>query len=621
MKNEEIIETKQQFDQALLDIEALLAKGLVDTAYKKYIELIKKIESKEYDTLHELKANIYASFAYFLFGVSEYEYFFKMLSKAQNYGYSRDEIEKILREAFIEPNLSEFKTTYEANIEYLISNEYIKLEKTRSFQELPFWLLPTGVVNEYYIYDKEQKLIKEKISLYKYRDMQSLSTLDDFSDYLLLENWNWNNVLSYTNAIRKISKKTYIVLNNIEKFLSCMQGALLNDDIISNVLIFDSLNSMNEYFKSTNTFIPRNIINLSDNSDNIQNNISEIHNYRISKENRKGNNILLSICIPSFNRGNRAYDNIIHLLQSYYDEEIEVILSNNGTENETKEYYEKIRDIDDSRLTYFAFEENQGFAINCCKICELAKGEFILLVSDEDLVDFNILDKIMNVLNQSKDTLSIMRTSTTAQSKPAIKTANPGKDALLTFMLTSNYMSGIILNNKLLKQYKGIEYIKENLNNDVCFTYPHMFWELLLSQYGNVQGTDLILINEGKAEKTEVDTTEVVGSEIKIPYYATIEGRLEQHEGFSNIFKFLEMCKEDPDLLREMYIKLCNKTLFVVTLSINVFYKKTDSNALVLLDKVYNFCSRKEFFNSNRTNYRNDLRVITKYYEHFKKQI
>jgi hypothetical protein len=619
------LETKHQVDQYLIHIDELINNGQVDNAYKKYIELVKKVEGKEYESNRSIKADVYASYAYFLFRVSEYEEFYKMLIQAQDYGYSRDEIENVLWEAFIEPNMKEFESRYETNLKLLCSNGYHG--KSIDFQQLPYWLLPTGVPNEYYMYDKEQKLIAEKISLYKYRKEHLPPPSDAFADYLLLDSWDWSSILTYTYPIKNLDKKTYVVLNNIEKFLSCIQGALLNNDIISNVFIFDSLTSMSEYFLSCNAFLPRNIINRLNTNENAKDYIDKIHHVRTNKDNRSGDQVLLSICIPSYNRGKRAYDNVVHLLQSYYDEEIEIVLSNNGTQNNTSEYYDKIRDIDDARLTYYAFEENQGFALNLSKACELARGKFILLVSDEDLVRLNVLDRIMNMLRESKETLAIVKTSTSDQSKPpSISTQSAGKDALLTFMLSSNYMSGIILNNALLKQHKGLEYIKDNLeNNSICYWYPHMYLELLLSQYGNVQGTDIILITEGAAEKIEVEEKEISGSEIKIPYYATIEGRLEQHDGFTKIFTDLDKCKEDPDLLREMYLKLCLKTMFLFRISINAFYRKTDHILIELLDRAYHFCSSADFYkaniNNNRSNYRRDLEEITRYYEHYKKQI
>jgi len=621
MGNEITIENSEQLNQFLFEIDELLKQGLTAVANKKYVELIIRVEGQEFNGDLQLKADIFSSFAYFLFGLHEYESFFKILYKAQQYGYSKDEIEKLLWEAFVEPNVNEFQTMYETNINYLISNNYINTTISMSFQELPFWLLPTGIENEYYLYDKKQKLIQEKVSLYKYQKLEVSLTQEEFSDYLLIENDSWSNILSITNQVRKQEKKTYIVLNNIGKFLSCMQGALLNKDIISNVLIFDDFNSMDDYFKNTDVYLPRNIINLVDQSKNAENYINVIHNYRINKEKRKRDNILLSICIPSFNRGNRAYENVIHLLQSRYDEEIEFIVSNNGTQNDTKRYYEKIEDIGDARLKYFSFEENKGFAINFAKVCELAGGKYILVLSDEDLVDIGALDKVMNILIHSKDSLAVIRTSSDRQSKPPVKIASAGKDALLTFMLTSNYVSGIIFNNKLLRKYKGIEYIYDNQDNSVCLFYPHMFLELLLSQYGSVQGTDLILIHEGRAEKTDIGTMEHVSTEVKIPYYSTIEGRKKQHKSFFDIFKSLEICEKDSKLLREMYIRLCTKTLYLSYLSIIIFYKKTKMNTSEMLREVYELCISKGFFEENDKLYQEYVTIIRSQYENYRKQI
>ncbi|MEC0370784.1 glycosyltransferase family 2 protein [Paenibacillus chibensis] len=615
---------ESEINQLLLKIDEMLSNGLIDDVYQEYIGLVKKLDSHEFDNLNgQLKANVLISFAFFLFGASEFEEFFTILIAAQKYdrtaGVSED-VEKFLFKAFIEPNINQFKSIYEANIDFLNSNKYLHNNHLVDFDELPFWLLPTGNLDEYYLFDKKEKLIMDKISLFKYQNLQSLPTSDAFSDFLLLEDWNWSNILTFTNPIRTNNKKTYIVVNNPEKFLSCLQGALLVDTVISNVLIFDNLNNLNTYFTNTNAFLPRNIIDLSSKNEAPQFAINEIHKSRTSKENRKGDRPLLSICIPSYNRGNRAYNNITRLLKSYYDEEIEIIISNNGTQNETKIFYDQIQKIDDARVQYWAFEENMGYALNLCKVCEMARGEFILLISDEDILDLNVLPEIMNILSTSKDTLSIMRTSTTSQYNLSNGTAPPGKEALLNFMLSSNYMSGIIYNNSLLKKYKGIEYVKENLNNSVCFWYPHMFWELLLCQYGSIQSTNLVLINEGQAEKTECDEMEI--NDVIIPYYATIEGRLEQHKDFSKVFNDLEICNSDPELLREMYIKLCAKTLYLTAVSINVFYKKTSHSTNDLLEQSYNFCSNEDFYkinvNHDDNHYQNDFAIITQYYEQYK---
>src|SRR5690606_1837998 len=94
---------------------------------------------------------------------------------------------------------------------------------------------------------------------------------------------------------------------------------------------------------------------------------------------------------------------------------------------------------------------------------------------------------------------------------PFIGIINPGKDALFNYMLTSNYMSGNIYNKILLEQSNLLKYIENNLENQACLYYPHMVWDLVICQYGGVLGIDIVLVNEGKAEKTEVSTEISIG--------------------------------------------------------------------------------------------------------------
>lgn len=622
MKKIDSFELAEQLEQRLVDMQELINKGRVDDAFNGYNSLTVEIEENISMIDKKLAAKIYSSFAYFLFSVFEYGYFYLMLIKAQKYGYSSEEIESFLWTAFIEPNLSEFERNYEENMQFLQSNNKLHLEITPSFQELPYWMLPTGIENEFYLYNKENKKIEERTLLFHYESLQNLPTVDALADYLVIVNWNWSNILTCTQAIKSINKKSYLIVNEISKFLSCLQGSLLDRTVISDVVVTDDINQLDIYCADPSVRLPRNIIDLTRNQVFAENYINRWHNFRLSKENRDGSHILLSICIPSYNRGNRAYDNILALMKSYYDEEIEFVLSNNGTENDTKKYYTKIKELEDSRIKYYEFEQNQGFAINCCKVCEIATGKFILLLSDEDLIDLNFLHLIMKKLHESSDILAILKPSVLSQIEftDAIKAA--GQEALETFMLTSNYMSGIILNNKLLKQHQGIDYIKSNPENKVCYYYPHMYWELLLAQYGAVISTSINLIQTGVAEKTNFSQTEIKNSQVEITHYATIEGRLEQHEGFAKIIKEMEISRANFNFHRHMYLKLCIKTLLLTKLAINVYYNKTDLDTAEIFKRAFHFISDSDFYrlyvNTIEEALAADSKQITSFYEKLK---
>ena len=344
---------------------------------------------------------------------------------------------------------------------------------------------------------------------------------------------------------------------------------------------------------------------------------SFLHHLEPEKET---NTVLLSICIPSYNRGKRAYENILHNLSSSTNGEIEIVLSNNGTQNESKEYYSKIKRIKDERLKYFAFDQNKGVAINFCKVAEIATGKFVLLLSDEDLIDFSQLEMILNILRKDQDTIAVVKIG--SNSLPSIKLAHKGEEALLTYMLTSNYMSGLIFNRTLLKNSEVLEYIKSNLNNHACAIYPHMIWELFLSQYGCVVGIDNALIKTGKAESSDLGNVEVGDEQtISMVKYATLDSRLEQHQGFLEVFKDLEICNNNFDVMRKMYVKLCLKTMFLVSLSINNYFKKTDLPINDLLIKAYMFCVKGLYDiyclkASNPSYFPEDLNSLGKIYNH-----
>lgn len=620
-----------QLEVKLNEIASLIGDEKYEEATQEYLKIENNImqnryimsETDEYNK--EVFADLYASYSYYLFNSSNYDKFFEMYVNAQNYGYPSEKRRKFLYEAFIEPNVTELKNNYKKNFEKM--KNMGSIEDTVLFEELPYWVITTGNEDEYYLYEKKSDLIREKFRF-------ELSVVPEVNmelsfekkDCLILSSGCWTEIQTYVKDFCLEGMKAYIIENNILELLSFFQSGIINEFYFSKMIIFKSKNDFKSYFLKYGRYLPKEIIGSCDEKNDINKVIEEIHQHRLKKENRVGDNVLLSICIPSYNRGKRAYDNIIHTLNSDFDEEIEIILSNNGTKNESKEFYELIKKIEDSRLTYFEFDENKGFALNLCKTVDLAKGKYVLLLSDEDLVDLHKLRMIIDILKGKN--IAIVRTKTDGQGiVPYIGITEPGTDSLYNFMLTSNYMPGIIFNKDLIIKYNLINYIKNNLDNATCYNYPHMVWELILCQYGNVLGLDVILINEGKAEKTEVEHKNIGEKENKtIPKYATIEERLSQHRGFFDIIREMEISKVNFDVYRELYKRLCAKTLFLVSLSIRVFYKHTDVNWNELLISAYNeslkyldemYKGRKS---SNKYKYNEDFMLIKECYKNLKNQ-
>lgn len=576
------------------------------------------IEIKDRERISEF----YSSYAYFLFEMGEYELFFSKFITAQEYGYSAKKRREFIYKAFIEPNISEFEYNYRTSLANL---NIINTHKNLGFEELSYWLLTNGVDDEYYLYNKQEDIIEEKVQLNT--KTHYLPKIEE-PEIILVKPKNWMEINDHLCSIDEYENLIYIIDNNTNKLLSYLQGAVYSETIISRIIFFENWDSFRNYFFSTNNYFPRHIRGKKEDLEVYEALKSEIHQHRIKKENRSGENILLSICIPSYNRGMRAYENVIHTLKTNFDEEIEIVLSNNGTKNETKEFYEKIEKIEDGRVTYFEFDENKGAALNVCKTAELAKGEFILLLSDEDLIDLEQLLFLMNTLKVQKNEVGVVRVKSNKQGTlPFIGIGYPGMDALSKFMLTSNYLSGNIYNKSSLVKYSLIEKIKKNLDNETCLYYPHMVWELELCQYKKVIGMDIILINEGKAEISENAFAQIGKENQKnIPYFATYKGRLAQHNGFYEIMKNMEVCS-DFDTFRILYRRLCGKTLFLISLSIRVYYEDTDINTNDLMDQTYQECIKylNEIYygrkSSNKHKFKEDQDLIKHNYLQIKNQI
>lgn len=108
----------------------------------------------------------------------------------------------------------------------------------------------------------------------------------------------------------------------------------------------------------------------------------------------------LSICIPTFNRGKYLNNllNSIYNTDTYFLKKIEVCISDNNSSDETEEIVNSYRTKLD--IKYKKNETNIGLAKNILEVVEMAKGEFVWILGDDDLIlknSFERLDKIINL--------------------------------------------------------------------------------------------------------------------------------------------------------------------------------------------------------------------------------
>lgn len=115
------------------------------------------------------------------------------------------------------------------------------------------------------------------------------------------------------------------------------------------------------------------------------------------------NNPILSICIPTYNRATYLEDTINSIVsQKRFQEtnDVEIIISDNCSEDNTREVSEKYVEIYGAKIRYFRNTENIKDS-NFEKVLSYGKGIFLKLNNDTLTHHENTLDKIIEVINQN----------------------------------------------------------------------------------------------------------------------------------------------------------------------------------------------------------------------------
>lgn len=277
--------------------------------------------------------------------------------------------------------------------------------------------------------------------------------------------------------------------------------------------------------------------------------------------------MLLSICVPSYNRGDRALELVCRLINLYekYSNDIEIVISNNGSTTNT-EGYKKIEEW--SRvlnfITYFEFQYNKQFVGNFNQVVRLAKGDFCLLISDEDSIcEENFLYYLELLKNNPQ--IGLVRAGTSMMYNEKIletRYAKAGEEALNAYFLYGNYVSGIIYNRSIITNEVVDRLEKKYINDRGYRDYPHMYVDACTMLYSDIIIDSKTLILEGKAAEDQA-----LNDNGFLPY-ATYESRTEQ---FISYLKYIADLKISDLLKTVMVERTINKTVFLVKMVENMY--------------------------------------------------
>lgn len=585
-------------DKILDETNQLKYENDQEKACIKYYNLILELEKIQFKEINKL----YYECAMLLFNNSYYEDSVLFLSKAYYANYKKREIKEFIFENFIEPNRSEFCETLKKNMRKYSSIYPGSYIKAISYEELPLEFIPI-TKNRYFIFDLELDNFNEIID---FSEEALTNTIkhedeDEFSDMLLIDDFNLENVKRY--MMSSSDKKIYYYSLNPIKTLCFLKLPNIIEEYLKNIIIFNSFDMLKKYFRNNlDVYIPNILFDLSDKKlMDIQKSVNEIlkeeHDYRLSEEGRCRTNILLSICIPTWNRGNLALNNVKTLLQLPYDSEIEFVISDNGSTKYMDEYAE-IKKIADSRVKYFRFDENMGAIINFENVITIANGKFALLLSDEDKINLESLGHYMSLLKRNHKIGLIRSATSNVYTNLENGYFSAGYDALKNIFLRNNYISGMIYNRKLFNEYDVKQFVSDNSDNAACIFYPHMCWDSIMALHGDVILDKNVLVLEGKSvlqeqivigiREDDSFIKENISKELgNRPVYLTYENRISQHYGFIELINYLNI--NSIEVIITLYIMLCYKTNFLVSL-VKDIYLENGYDLNFIYDKLLECC-------------------------------
>lgn len=207
-------------------------------------------------------------------------------------------------------------------------------------------------------------------------------------------------------------------------------------------------------------------------------------------------NVLLSFCIPTYNRPERI-SNLIEQIISFESNEIEIVIGDdNPLSNRTQDVLKKFTD---SRIKYFRNKTNLGMDGNLIKIIYKASGEFIFIVMDDDDIEMKTIPWILKMIKNNNNitqfcgTLGDLRPGKNrAYYKYEDKFLSRGFESLNELLFYSHHGSGVVLRKNALDLKKAIKNIKN------LYIYQNFIAQAMIA--GDTLCTSKIFAYIGKEE-------------------------------------------------------------------------------------------------------------------------
>jgi abequosyltransferase len=193
---------------------------------------------------------------------------------------------------------------------------------------------------------------------------------------------------------------------------------------------------------------------------------------------------LFSICITSYNRVDELY-RCLNSIDAIHPEEIEIVISEDCSpkKDEIHQMVEKFISETSYKVKYNSNIENIGYDQNLGKLINLANGNYILFISDDDMFLKGGIDKLINFTN--KNNFSVAFTPYFHQ-----KTGVMGREYSKTFLIEGGFsgvrkhlFDSILFSGLIFKRDKVINYQPKRFKN-LIYSQVYLFCTMLLTGRG-----------------------------------------------------------------------------------------------------------------------------------------
>lgn len=108
----------------------------------------------------------------------------------------------------------------------------------------------------------------------------------------------------------------------------------------------------------------------------------------------------LTIAIPTFNRKEKLEKSLEYILKETVGKNVEILVSDNASTDETEKYMNNISNKF-SQISYYRRNENGGFDVNFLNCFEKAKGEYVMLIGDDDILLPGSIESILQCISKN----------------------------------------------------------------------------------------------------------------------------------------------------------------------------------------------------------------------------